>query len=158
MPTDLERAGDFSQTLVPTFDPITGTAVNQPVRIFDPATGQAFANSQIPTISPQARYLLSLYPQPNFTGGAAYNYQVARTGTTHTDSFQTRLNKSFNTRHAVNGTFSFQNNRSETPNLFNFTDNSRSKAFSVALNWNFRPSPRLTQTFQFGLNRSTSHA
>ncbi|MDZ4801943.1 MAG: carboxypeptidase regulatory-like domain-containing protein [Bryobacteraceae bacterium] len=68
MPTALERAGDFSQTLntsgqkVTVYDPTT----------YNPATNSRtpFANNQIPSnrFDPVSRYMLSLWPLPNRPG------------------------------------------------------------------------------------------
>src|SRR5436190_8743723 len=119
VPTALERIGDFSQTRIQRVDPATGALVDSPVRILNAVTGQLFDNGVIPenVISSQARALLQLMPLPNFNGGARYNYQLPLVDTTHTDSLQTRLTKSLNTRHALNGTFDMQSTRNDTPNL-----------------------------------------
>ena len=160
MPTALERLGDFSQTRIQTIDPSTGALIETPVRIFDPVSGQLFNNGVIPDtlISPQARALLQLHPLPNFSGGARYNYQVPLVDTTHTDSLQTRLNKSFNTKHALNGTFEIQSTRSDAPNLFQFSDTSRSKSINSAVSWTYRKSPRSTSTFRYQFSRQTSRS
>ncbi len=68
MPTDLERAGDFSRTV---------NTAGQPVTIYDPATynpatnrRSPFPNNRIPQtrFDPVAQYLLQLWPQPNQPG------------------------------------------------------------------------------------------
>ncbi|MFN7939759.1 MAG: hypothetical protein U0R19_40910 [Bryobacteraceae bacterium] len=68
MPTALERAGDFSQTL---------NTAGQRVTIYDPTTYNAAANSRTPfagnrlpesRMDPVARYMLSLWPEPNRQG------------------------------------------------------------------------------------------
>lgn len=79
VPTDLERKGDFSQS-------VYNNNPNTPVELYDPATGQPLlnnnlANSSVP-ISPQATALLGYYPEPNITpapsvtGQNYYNYQT----------------------------------------------------------------------------------
>jgi hypothetical protein len=67
MPTALERAGDFSQTKTP-----QGALVV----VRDPLTGQPFANNVIPTArrDSQGVAFLTIFPLPNVTGGAGYNY------------------------------------------------------------------------------------
>ena len=71
MPTTLERAGDFSQTLQP-----NGTLIP----ITDILTGKQFPNNMIPAsrIDPVGQRLLSLFPLPNATNRAVslgnYNY------------------------------------------------------------------------------------
>ncbi|MDQ2924543.1 MAG: TonB-dependent receptor [Acidobacteriota bacterium] len=82
VPTVLERTGDFSQS----FQRIDGLPA--PVTIFNPATGQPYANNQITSgISPQAQALLNLYPAPNLTTSdpTAFNYQtVSNAGSNNT--------------------------------------------------------------------------
>jgi hypothetical protein len=69
MPTALERAGDFSQSL-------NTNGVMYTVR--DPQTGQAFPGNKIPVnrISPDLQKLLNVFPNPNFfdTSVSARNY------------------------------------------------------------------------------------
>jgi hypothetical protein len=86
VPTDLQRGGDFSQSL---------NAQGRPVVATDPATGEPFPNDAVPTnrFSPQATVLMGLYPAANFAGGARYNYQIPLVSPTHTDSLQMRANK-----------------------------------------------------------------
>jgi hypothetical protein len=71
MPTALERAGDFSQTL-----DLNGRLI--PVK--DPRTGQLFPGNLVPAsrIDPNGQALLKFFPLPNFTNrsisGGQYNY------------------------------------------------------------------------------------
>ena len=71
MPSALERAGDFSQTLQP-----NGVVIP----ITDPLTGKQFPSNVIPPtrIDSNGQKLLSLFPLPNFTNRAVslgnYNY------------------------------------------------------------------------------------
>ena len=53
---------------VPAISP-SATYDNAPVQIFDPNTNQPFAGNIIPAsrISAQAKALLALYPEPNFS-------------------------------------------------------------------------------------------
>jgi hypothetical protein len=57
-------------TSVPTMLARTGNLSEYGQRIFDPATGQEFSNATIPQgrLSPQARNILQLIPQPNAPG------------------------------------------------------------------------------------------
>ncbi len=145
MPTPLERAGNFSQTLNP---------LGQPVQIIDPLTGQPFAGNVIPPdrISPQAKGLLNFYPLPNFDAGR-YNYQVALVDPMHQDNLQTRMNKSINNRNQIAGNFDMQSTRSDAPSVFNFQDSTRVKGINAGIQWTTRPSQRFSATFRYGLNR-----
>lgn len=75
MPSALERAGDFSQT-------VTTTGVRVP--IYDPLTQAPFPNNIVPTnrISPQGQAMLNLFPLPDPlglaldpTGNRGYNFR-----------------------------------------------------------------------------------
>ena len=57
VPTDLERSGDFSQTLLPN---------GQPVQLMDPTTGQI--TNKLTTINPTSAALLKYIPLPNQPG------------------------------------------------------------------------------------------
>ena len=70
MPTALDRAGDFPQTLV------QGSAV----KIYYPLSGLPFVDSKIPLtrINPAATALLKYFPDPNLPFGNR-NYQTSWT-------------------------------------------------------------------------------
>ncbi len=74
-PTAAERNGDLSALL-------TRTDANgnpAPIRIFDPLTGQPFANNVIPAsrISPVARQLLALIPEGAAAGGRLTDFNAS---------------------------------------------------------------------------------
>lgn len=73
VPTDLERSGDFSQTLLPN---------GSPVQLFDPATHLPIAGEKV-AISPQAQALLKFIPQPNAAGPENFRF-VATSDTSST--------------------------------------------------------------------------
>ena len=73
VPTDLERQGDFSESV------LRSGERTSPVELYDPTTGQPIpgnnlANASVPT-SPQALALLAYYPEPNFSSELG-NYQT----------------------------------------------------------------------------------
>ena len=104
-------------------------------------------------IVPQAQALLNLYPLPNFSGGTRYNYQNELLGNTHTDSLQTRYNKTIGRKNFVSAQFALQSNRSDNPNLFGFLDTSRYFALNGAINFRHSFSPRFFTNFGLGFNR-----
>ncbi len=71
MPSALQRAGDFSQTL----------SGGKLVPIIDASTGAAFPNNVVPVsrIDPNGQALLKIFPMPNASNSTAYNFvtQVA---------------------------------------------------------------------------------
>ena len=73
MPTQLERQGNFSQTL---------DVNNQRIVIKNPTNGQSYTNNIIPAsqLNPNGLALLNILPLPNFNNraisGGNYNYQI----------------------------------------------------------------------------------
>ena len=69
MPTALERAGDFSQSVTP-----SGALIS----VRDPLTNAPFPGNRIPAnrLDPRGQAFLNLYPLPNTTGVNGYNYVI----------------------------------------------------------------------------------
>ncbi|HZD33502.1 MAG TPA: carboxypeptidase-like regulatory domain-containing protein, partial [Candidatus Angelobacter sp.] len=84
VPTALERNGNFSQTLVN----------GQPVQIFNPVTGQPFANATIPQnmINSASQGLLNYIPMQNLPG-TTQNFQYIGASTSNTSDLNFRLNQ-----------------------------------------------------------------
>jgi len=144
-PTTAERLGDLSAL--------------SSAPIIDPVTGIPFSGNVIPAdrISPQARALLDLYPEPNFTGPSRYNYQVAVLGVTHSDNIQGNLNNiTLNATNRLAGSGGYQSTRSDNPDLFGFTDTARSESVNGTVTWNTRITPRAPVTLRYQFNRSTT--
>ncbi len=108
--------------------------------VLDPLSGVPFTGNMIPQsrISPQARALVNLYPDPNFDSAAHYNYQVPIISPTHQDALQARFNKVLSRRDQINGRFAFQSTRSDTPNVFGFLDTTDLLGINAGLNWSHR--------------------
>jgi hypothetical protein len=122
MPDALEREATFSHP------------------ILDPATGLPFPGNQIPAnrISPQAHALLNLYPLPNFTSNAGYNYQVPLISPTHQDALQSRFNKGIGNRDQLYGGLALASTRTNNPSAFEFLDISDTLGLNTTLNWSHR--------------------
>ncbi len=135
VPTLDERSGDFSHTV---------DAFGKPVQIFDPATGAPIHGNAIPQsqLSKQAQALLRLYPLPNFSSGARYNYQIPVASNSHQDAMQSRYNRMLGRKNQISALFSMQSIRSDTPNLFGFLDTTDSLGLNLNANWRHNFSPR----------------
>lgn len=86
VPTQAERSGDFSASR------LNNAA---PVQIFDPTTGQPFANNTVPQINPAAQTLLAFIPLPNLAG-TVKNFHYVTSADTASDSVNFRLVHNFN--------------------------------------------------------------
>ncbi|MBI4906422.1 MAG: TonB-dependent receptor [Acidobacteria bacterium] len=142
MPSAAERTGDLSAS----------RAI-----ALDPTTGSPFLSNIIPTsrISPQALGLLPLFPEPNFTGSSRYNYQVPIVSGLHQDDLQTRINKQ-RRRNFLNGNFSFQSTRTDTPNLFQFLDTGRVFGLIAGVGYRRSFSPRSYINTSYSYSRFSS--
>jgi len=122
MPTALERSGVLSTPVI------------------DPLIGKPFAANKIPEnrISPQARALLNLYPLPNVSGNARYNYQLPLLNPTHQDALQTRAQKALGRNDQVFGSFGLQSSRSGSANVFGFLDQTSALGLNTNINWTHR--------------------
>ena len=147
MPDAAERAGDFSSA---TYD-------NKPVQIFDPNTNQPFAGNIIPAsrISAQAKALLALYPQPNFSN-STQNYQVPLITNTHTDNYSARVNKSFKRKNFLSGQFGASDTRGDNTSVFNFLDLNRSLGMQATATYRRTYTPRFYGTFTYQFSRQAS--
>jgi trimeric autotransporter adhesin len=141
MPTDLERGGDFSQTVLAN-------------ALIDPTTGQAFPGNIIPQnrLSPQALALLRLYPAPNFAS-SRYNYQVPIKNVSDGDNLSARINKTINNTNQLSGQFAFSRSHNEGPNLFGFVDTTSTLGSDTNIQWVHRFSQRQFGTTKVGFNR-----
>jgi outer membrane receptor protein involved in Fe transport len=139
MPDALMRNGEFTT----------------PVPILDPTAGVPFPGNQIPqsSISPQARALLNLYPQPNFNGGTSYNYQIPIVDIVHQDALQSRLNKTFNNKNQLYGNLAFQSLRTDSPNLFGFLDTTDTTGIDASINWQHTLRPHLYGNLGYEFSR-----
>lgn len=149
MPTALERAGNFTQTLTP-----QGKAV----QVIDPTTLQPVPGNQVPLsrFSPQSIALLKFYPLPNFNSDARYNFQVPLVSHSHTDQFQFRTNRQFGRKDQVQGNTQLTSTRSDNPNLFGFLSTGQQKNTAANVSWRHSFSSRFNINFSYQFNRGTS--
>ncbi len=99
VPTLAERSGNFSQTLVN----------GQPIQIFNPVTGQPFANNTIPSnlISPAAQGLLNYIPLPNLPG-TVQNFRSVTAAMSDSNDLNIRLNQALGAASSTRGRGSFR--------------------------------------------------
>jgi hypothetical protein len=148
MPTALERAGDFSQTL---------DALGRPVRIIDPLTGQPFAGNRIPSerMSPQAAALAAYYPSPNI-GGGNYNFQAPIVTTTRQDNVQSRFQRQITTRDGFAGSVNYNRTTTEGESLLGFDNLREGSGINAEGTFSHRFSQFLTLRGRYQYTRQTN--
>jgi Carboxypeptidase regulatory-like domain/TonB dependent receptor len=166
VPTAAERAGDFSATGVPIFDPAGNTA---------PANRAQFEfngkKNVIPTnrLSPQSLALLNKFiPLPNFTPASPDLPNYVGSGSVKFDEnlTNTRWDYYVSERMHAFGRYSFADYLLISPGVFgsagggvgfdpnsNFSGESKTRNQSVAVGFDYTLNPNLTTDFRFGFYR-----
>ncbi len=121
MPTALQKSGDFVGSTIS-----SGTAIGQPVVIYDPLTNTPFPNDTIPAnrISPIAKGLIPYFPSPNIASapGITRNYQLPYTTLNSSQNVNARINQTLNAKNRISGGVAYQGGNTTTPNTVGFTD------------------------------------
>lgn len=151
VPTDLERTGDFSQTL---------DVGGQPVLVVDPATGQPFANNAIPIdrLSPQAVALLSYYPPADPDASGRFNYHRPIIGTTQQNAVRARIGYTINPNDRLEGGVSYQRGSLDSTSLLGFADSRNSSSLDAQAVWFKRPSRNVTVNARYQYTRARSES
>ena len=148
MPSLLERAGDFSQSV---------SSGGQPALIYDPASGAPFPGNVIPTwrIDPVAAELLKFYPLPNLPGQVR-NFQLPTTRYNNNQNFNFRINQTLNSRNRISGGLAYSGGNNREPNIFGFIDTGASRGINanLAYSHNFGSRRILSLNYNFSRNRN----
>ncbi len=125
VPTDLERAGDFSQSSSQT------AAV-----VYDPLSGTPFPSNAVPAsrLDTTALALLKFYPKANLPG-TRNNYQAPLVGTNNSDNINARVNQTITKKDRLSGGIGYQGGNSVTPNLFGFTGTGENRGLNTNVAW-----------------------
>ncbi|GGH04459.1 carboxypeptidase regulatory-like domain-containing protein [Silvibacterium dinghuense] len=107
----------------------------------------------VSSMDPVAQALLNLYPLPNVTGDAAYNYQLPVLNGTHKDALQTRVERGIGGRDSVTGTFALQSTREDTTSLFGFRDATSTLGLNTEIGYRHRFSGNLFSNLQYRFSR-----
>ena len=164
VPTDLERAGDFSQTFVQAsvVDPATGqrTVVSQPVQLYLNPNDPSSRFTKITSINPVAGQLLQFIPRANIPCAAnqpcVNNYSLERSIPSTTDQISgsisgIRLTSTDNV--AVN--YSMRRGTSLSPSTFPGLDTTKSlPGQQIGISGTHRFQPRLVSNWRITLNRT----
>jgi len=148
LPSPLERAGDFSQSIA-----------RGPVVIYDPLTQLPFPGNLIPEtrINTAAKGLLQFIPQPN-QPGQVQNYQFVTSNAQNSDNLGTRVFHSLTQKDRIGGSFNFQRRNSTSPQLYQFLDTGSGRGISTDISWTHTLRTGLIGNvrYSFSRNRSTT--
>jgi len=161
IPTDLQRAGDFSQTY--TYD-LNGKPVLQ--QIFDPfaisnGNRKPFAGNVIPSsmLNPIALNLMKFYPEPNLSGdpvSGTNNFRRNISNTSEVYQYDIKLDFQWNERHHTSGRYSMSHNTSQSPLVLGNSGDGwlyLTDARNAVIEHDWTISPRLLLTSRLGLDR-----
>jgi trimeric autotransporter adhesin len=140
MPTEAERTGDLSA--------LAGSLPQFPGNIIPQGD-----------ISPQATALLALFPKPT-SNNPSINYQTAAVSQTHSDGFNSRLQKAIGRKTQLTGTFALTSTRSTTPNAagFPFLDTNSILGMNLTPVIRRQWTPRMSTVLTLRFNRNANHA
>jgi hypothetical protein len=149
LPTLLERAGDFSQSI----------GAQGPVTIYDPLTGSPFPGNVIPAnrINPASPGLLKFFPSPNGPG-YKYNFQTPITTVQNSNNINTRLNQTLTKKDRINGGLGYQGSNNTTPNIFNFIDTGNGHGWNANIAWSHNFTTRVINNLRYTYSRATALA
>ncbi len=144
VPTALERAGDFSQSLLS----------GQPFTIYDPLSSAPFSGNVIPAsrVSSVSTGLLRFIPPPNQVGLQNYRYvtSIAR----NQQEVQMRINQTLTRKDRVDGNFNLRHNDGQAAQVFGFLDDQTGNGWSVATGYTHNFSPRLLTNVRWNFSRN----
>jgi hypothetical protein len=152
VPTELERSGDFSQTVQR-----QGSLAGLPVVIHDPLTPSdpVFPDATIPAgrLNPSAVGLFQYIPLPNLPG-AVQNFTMQRSLIGDSDGFSARVNSRVSPKDNVFANYSLVQGNSTSSQIFPGLDTDRtSRSQNVSVGGMHRFKPRLIANYRFSFNR-----
>ncbi len=144
VPTDAERAGNFSG--------ITNT-------IYDPANGAPFPDNTIPVsrINPAAAGLLGYFPQPTYQD-VVQNYRLITTAPALSQTIGVRISAPINNKDRTTLNVQYQDRNSKSKQLFGYTDDSSGYGLSAAAGWSHSFAPRFNNTANVTFSRNVVQA
>lgn len=118
VPTDAERAGDFSAAGYTIYDPATTQCTTPACTSY---TRTPFPNNMIPLgrEDPVAKALFSFYPEPNVpNAGSTNNYVYGGTSPLHKNLYDIRIDENLSTRHNLFARYTAEQHSNTTPDYF----------------------------------------
>lgn len=153
VPTDLEREGNFSQSVQGTS---TGGGVTG-VQIFDPATHQPYPGNIIPAsqISPIALGLMAYIPHAN-QAGLVNNYQYLASPVNDTNNVGFRIQRNITKKDRLAFNMNYQNRDGQNAQPFQFFDALSGWGFNGQLQYTRTISATLINNLRLIFNRNVN--
>lgn len=104
-------------------------------------------------VDPVSVALLALYPLPNISGNGRYNYQTSVINATHTDIAQLHMDKHVGRKDSFGGSFSSENIKATSTNLFRFADETQTLGLNAQVNWTHRLSHGIYSALSYQFSR-----
>lgn len=157
VPTDAQKAGSFGAT--PIYDPSTIAQVGSIQFVRSPFPGNSIPSS---LISPQARALIALYPDPNLPG-AAGNFRFTPSAISNGERFGVRTDKTLSSRNTLFARLNYERFNDVSPSALPSGGNDPTQhaddadihlaAGAAAISETFVASPSLINDLHLGFNR-----
>ena len=144
LPSELERAGDFSQSVA-----------RGPVTIFDPLSQLPFAGNRVP----QTRFnsastgLLAFIPLAT-DAGRVQNYQYVTSRPNGNDNFGIRVNQTLTRHDRLDFNVNIQQRNSETAQMFGYRDANDGEGLSAAAGYSHTFGSRITSSLRWSFSRN----
>ncbi len=147
VPTALERAGNFSQSL----------QTSGPVSIYDPSTHAPFAGNAIPAsrIDPIAQKLLAYFPPPN-QPGTVNNYEFQASVPQNSDNLGLRAQRNVSSKDRLAYHFSYQRRDGDGAQPYGFMDAATGSGLTTDLTWTHNFTPATINSARVTFNRNTN--
>ncbi len=164
VPTDLERAGDFSQSAANAngiFDPCAGRVDTDPVCPHDQFPGNIIPNTNSPItgkpyIDPIGQAILNLYPHANIADAVFPdpNFRTVALANSPTWQFDVKLDHQITDKHKIGGRYSRVHNEYTVPTIVGNGDQGDGVIYlttaqngNVEYNWSIKPTALWTNRF-----------
>jgi hypothetical protein len=147
VPTEAERAGDFSGLVVN----------NKPVTIFDPLTNSPFPGNIIPAsrINPAASGLLQYFPLPTYDT-LIQNFRNTTAVPNNNQNIGIRLNAPLNNKDRLNFNVQYQDRNAQNEQLVGFRDDSTGYGLSASAGWSHSFGRRFNNSATLTFSRNIS--
>jgi carboxypeptidase family protein len=147
VPTELERQGNFSQSI----------QSNGPVQLYDPSTHQPFASNMIPAsrLDPISQKLLSYFPFPN-QPGLVNNYELFASIPQNSDNASLRMQRNITKADRLSFRINGQRRDGDAIQTFGFLDTNSGYGLNTNAGWTRNMSPRIVSNAQVTFNRNVN--